>query len=56
MFSLFGVFSHSLHSTKEDIRLYSELHDKMQRKYPMIVKDMKAAFVVSSGKASASLP
>lgn len=56
VFSFWCFFFHSLHSTKEDIRLYSELHDKMQRKYPMIVKDMKAAFVVSSGKASASLP
>ncbi|MEY8685301.1 hypothetical protein AB9N12_03860 [Bacteroides sp. AN502(2024)] len=56
VFSFWYFFFHSLHSTKEDIRLYSELHDKMQKKYPMIVKDMKAAFAISSGKASVSLP
>jgi hypothetical protein len=56
IFPFWYFFFHSLYSTKEDIHLYSELHDKMQKKYPMIVKDMEVAFVVSSGKASVSLP
>lgn len=55
VFPFWYFFFHSLHSTKEDICLYSELYNKMQRKYPMIVKDMEVAFTVSSGKASINI-
>lgn len=55
VFPFWYFFFHSLHSTKEDMRLYSELHNKMQRKYPQIVKDMEIAFAVSSGKASINI-